>query len=271
MKPELKYNLGKAYYADGATPQNLAGAVSKSMLWRFNESPYKWRFGSPAKPSAAMDFGSLVHDLTLSASLVNDLYAVNTEFDDFRTKAAREWRDEQAANGKTVVTKKDMDIAMEISDLIEFELTGAFVDMSYEVAAYGAIGNTTVKGMIDIIPKESNMIVDLKTIDSIKSERNLNNVIWERGYHWQAALYLDLYTAATGENREQFQFIFIETSRPFEVVWVDMPKDLIDLGRAGYMNAIAKWQKCLATNVWPGTIPAGRITASTPKWATINE
>lgn len=267
MKPELKFNVGKAYYADTASPENLNGILSKSMLWRFAQSPFKWRYGPKQKVSSAMDFGSLVHDLTFQPDL-GDQYAVNTEFKDFRTKAAQEWRDNAIAEGKTVVTQKDMEMAEEMSELVRRQIDSMLGNSDYEVAVYGQIGGASVKGMIDILPHDVPVLADLKTIDSIKSEKHLQSVIWDRGYNWQAALYLDLYNEATGEKRENMRFVFIETERPFDVAWVDLDEDLIQRGRVGYMNAIAKYQKCLATREWHPTIPQILTRISAPKWAT---
>ena len=81
--------------------------------------------------------------------------------------------------------------------------------------------------------------------------REITNTIINRGYHWQAALYLDLWNAASGENRDRFMICFIEVTEPYETAWIEVSRGLIDDGRAGYMNALAKWQSCVAIDVWP--------------------
>jgi hypothetical protein len=81
--------------------------------------------------------------------------------------------------------------------------------------------------------------------------REITNTIINRGYHWQAALYLDLWNAATGEKRNRFVICFIEVTEPHESAWVEVSPALIEAGRAGYMNALAKWQSCVAIDVWP--------------------
>ncbi len=62
-----------------------------------------------------------------------------------------------------------------------------------EVAAFGKIGNTLIKGMIDILPKFGEKLADLKVTASIGDEKDMQKLVWNMGYHWQAALYLDLY------------------------------------------------------------------------------
>ena len=103
----------KNYYKIGATPHNLDGPLSKSMLWRFNESPYKWKYGynDDSSPTPAMRLGTLIHALCFDE---ND-YVVSP-YPDFRTKESREWRDEQENLGFTVVSEKEMITAQGASD-----------------------------------------------------------------------------------------------------------------------------------------------------------
>lgn len=268
MKATLEKNKpGREYHADTATPLNLDGMVSKSMLWGFHQSPFKWRYGKHEKTSSqAMDLGGLVHALCFTPKSVSEEFAVS-EFDNFRTKAAQEWREAQV--GKTVVTQDMMAVANEMADCIMNTEELFFLgDKDYEVAAYASIGSTTVKGMIDIAPRHGKVLADLKTTGTIGSLDALQRLIVNRGYHWQAALYLDLWNAATGEERDEFMFLFIETETPYETAWVKLSPALINVGRTGYMNAIALWQNCLAKNAWPRTIE-GVQEIDVPKWLSL--
>jgi hypothetical protein len=119
------------------------------------------------------------------------------------------------------------------------------------VAVFGIIGATQIKGMIDLVPDNLDVLVDLKTTERIGSLFDIARTIISRGYHWQAALYLDLWNAATGEKRTRFVICFIEVNEPHESAWVEVSQELIEAGRAGYMNALAKWQSCVAVDVWP--------------------
>jgi hypothetical protein len=57
----------------------------------------------------------------------------------------------------------------------------------------------------------------------------------------------------------------VEVESPHETAWVELSENLLELGRAGYMNALAKWQTCVATNHWPKQIE-GIQTIETPKY-----
>ena len=260
MKASVKYNLGREYYKDGATPQNLEGYVSKSMLFDFVKSPYKWLHGKKRESTPAMNFGRLVHAIALTPENMDEF--VVSPFDNFRTKEAQNWKAEAIEIGMTIVSDEDFDKAHEMAK--EF-LSGAISPCVTEAAVYSQIGDVKLKGMIDLVPSSSNCLIDLKTTSSIDGIDGLTRTIISRGYHWQAALYLDLWNAASGENRNEFLFCFVETSSPHESAWVNLDDSLIQIGRNGYMQALSKWTQCLKTNQFPKQIE-GIQTISAPKW-----
>ena len=252
MKAHIEYNLGKAYYLRTATPNKLDGPVSKSLLWDFHQSPYKWRHSPGKETTKAMGLGTLIHAAILEPNTPVDDFAVVSPYADFRTKAAQEWRDDQREMGKMIVSDEDIRIASGCEQVFSEEYSQRFAgDFASEVAVFGEIGSTQIKGMIDIVPNNLDLLVDLKTTANIGSPRDLVQTIVKWGYHWQAALYLDLWNAASGDNRKRFVFCFIETKEPYETAWIELSENFIDLGRIGYMNALAQWQSCAATDSWP--------------------
>ena len=186
MKAVVKYNLGREYYKDGATPQNLEGYVSKSMLFDFVKSPYKWLHGKKRESTPAMDFGRLVHAIALTPEDLGEF--VKSPFDNFRTKEAQNWKAEVVESGMTIVSDEDFDKAYEMAEKF---FTGLVLPYATEVAIYSKIGDVKLKGMIDLVPVHLNCLIDLKTTASIDGIDGLTRTIISRGYHWQAALYLD--------------------------------------------------------------------------------
>ena len=249
---QIECNLGRAYYLRTATPQNLDAPVSKSLLWDFNESPYKWRHSSGREATRAMDLGTLIHAAILEPEIpIADIAAISP-FTDFRTKAAQEWKADQREMGKMIATEEDIRAASGCEQVFSEDYAQRFGGgYKTEVAVFGLIGATQIKGMIDLVPDNLDVLVDLKTTARIGSLFDISRTIISRGYHWQAALYLDLWNAATGENRTRFVICFIEVAEPYESAWVEVSPELIAAGRAGYMNALAKWQACCATGTWP--------------------
>ena len=249
---QIEHNLGKAYYLRTANPRNLTAPVSKSLLWDFNESPYKWRHSSGKEVTKAMDLGTLIHSAILEPeTALTDITAVSP-FPNFRTKAAQEWRDDQREMGRMIATDADIRAASGCEQVFSEDYAQRFgVGYKSEVAVFAEIGATQIKGMIDLVPDNLDLLVDLKTTERSGSLFDIQRTIISRGLHWQAALYLDLWNAASGENRNRFVFCFIEVSEPYETAWVEVSRELIEAGRAGYMNALAKWQSCVAIDAWP--------------------
>jgi len=248
----IECSLGKAYYMNTASPSNLGGPVSKSLLWDFNQSPYKWRHGTGREVTKAMDLGTLIHSAILEPNIPLDQIAAVSPYADFRTKAAQEWRDDARAMGKMIATDADIRAASGCEAVFSEDYAERFAGgYKSEVAVFATIGATKIKGMIDIVPNNLDLLVDLKTTSKIGNLRNITNMIVDRGYHWQAALYLDLWNAASGENRTRFVICFIEVDAPHETAWVELTPEMIDAGRIGYMNAVSKWQACCAMDCWP--------------------
>ena len=263
---KIEQGLGKTYYERTATPSDpKAGPVSKSLLWDFNKSPFKWRHSKPREASKAMDLGTLIHAATLEPETVEDIIAISP-YADFRTKEAREWKAEQAELGKIITSRDEIDKALSIAETVTDDYLANFnAKYQTEVAVFGKIGATEIKGLIDIVPDGLDCLVDLKTTGEIGSLESLQRTIVNRGYHWQAALYLDLWNAASEEKRTRFVFCFVEVDSPHETAWVELSENLLELGRTGYMNAVAKWQTCVATNHWPKQIE-GIALIETPKY-----
>jgi len=239
--------MGREYYTMTASPKNLDGPVSKSLLWDFCKSPFKWINAEEREQTDNMLFGSLVHALCFSPKQVADEYVV-APYDDWRTKEAREWKQTQADAGKAAVKEADLQRAEDMKEsIMESEYIFGLGACDYEVAAFGQIGETIIKGMIDILPRSGNKLVDLKTTNSLGTENDLKRLIKSFGYHWQAALYLDLVNGLTGQSRTEFEFLFVETSFPYETAVVGLSENFIQQGREGYMNAVAKWQDAVST------------------------
>lgn len=266
---KIIHGLGEEYYSKTATPRDLNSPVSKSLLWDFYKSPFKW-FNSrrEKEPTAAMRTGTLYHTACLEPHKMDEKYIVSP-YSDFRTKEAREWRD--SITGIQVVTADEWLKAESAGYSFRKNPTVEYLpDYNTEVAVFADVFGTPCKCMIDLVPSEGLSLIDLKTTQSIESLDQLTSLVINRGYHWQAAMYLDLWNMASGDNRTEFVIVFMEVDRPFEMATVLLDEDFIKLGREGYMQALAKWNQCTQTKHFPPTID-GIQTISPPKWAIKNK
>lgn len=138
-----------------------------------------------------------------------------------------------------------------------------------EIVGIGEIDGCWVRAMFDNAPKAEKVLYDFKTTTDAHPETCIKT-IENYGYDVQAAHYLDVWEAATGERRE-FHFIFQEKEPPFETAvirllnseghsadWMEDAKRMV--GEARYV-----WKTCVDTNVWPG-YPLGVIEVGAPHW-----
>jgi len=259
-------NMGEAYYKDTASPTNLSGPVSKSMLWDFCKSPNKWMGNQKDKSvTPAMQLGTLFHTACLEPDKLEEQYVISP-YSDYRTKEARDWRD--SLDGVTCVAADELARATAAGHQFRNNPAVSFLpEYNTEVAVFTELlPKIPCKGMIDLVPESGHSLIDLKTTANIESLDQLSKIILDRGYHWQGAMYLDLWSAATGDIRDEFTIIFMETIYPFEMATVTLDLAFIQLGRTGYMNALSKWNQCVKSNTFPPAVD-GNQTISPPKWA----
>lgn len=244
------------------------GVVSKSLLWAFAPNPFVWKFGPEKEPTAAMDWGSLVDCLFLKPQALNEDFIVSP-YSDYKTKAAREWRDAQK---RTVITSDDLERAnLAVSALCQNPYASRFkAGAETQVSVIQALPDGEnpprwAKCRLDIVPEDPDWLCDLKTTG--KPLTQIPSIIADRGYHAQAAFYMDLWNAATGEDRNRWAFIFQSDSPPYEVAVVELDRDGIEAGRKWYREAFAKWCRCTRDNNFPSLWEDEIKVISLPKWA----
>ena len=124
--------------------------------------------------------------------------------------------------------------------------------------------------MIDNAPLDPRLpLYDFKTTEDASPDAVIRSVM-NYGYDVQAAHYLAVWKAATGEDRK-FRFVFVEKSAPYEVAVVELAND--PASEADWMltahskaaEARRIWGDCLAANDWPG-YPARIAVIGAPAW-----
>jgi len=245
-------------------------AVSKSLIIDFMQDPGTWRRGVQKETTAAMGFGSLVDCLLLEPEKVANKYALSP-FDSFRTKDSQQWRDEMLAAGVEVMTQDKWDAATSAVDavLAHPEATHLLSASRNQVAfRYQTRHGLASKGLIDIVPTDTDTLVDLKTCSqsALEDYRSLARHIFDWGYHIQAGAYLDGWAEASGEERMRFKFIFVTSTAPFRCAVIELPYAAILLGAQQYQAGIAKLADCLQRDVWP-SIWDGCVELDLPAYA----
>jgi len=230
--------------------------------------PAKFRaiMDAPPQPKPEYTFGSVVHKLVLGKGA--DITVIDAP--DYRTKAAREERDQAHAEGKLPLLADAYEEARAMADAVLSDPVAGplFEDGQAEVSAYHTDPETGVRlrGRADWLPEnQPATIVDLKT-STTANPSELVRKFHSLGYHMQAAWYLDLFTAATGYVFDQFLFVVVEKEPPHVVQVVEWDEDALNEGRRLNRQAIRTFADCTETGHWPGYAD-GITTISLPPWA----
>jgi hypothetical protein len=281
VTPGLYRWPSEAYHADPCPEPSLSSGLARLIL---NRSPlHAWTASPRLNPayepteSAAFDIGRAVHRAVLGigddyVAYPEELLASNGAA---TTKAAREWADEQRAAGRTPLKADVVDQIGEIAEAVSRRLGAMKITLDprrSEIVALAKIDGVWCRAMIDNAPEDQRQpLYDIKTCQDASISACIRAVA-TYGYDVQAAHYLDVWKAATGEDR-RFRFIFVEKTPPYEVAVVelcDAPGDTADwmvAAREKIGEARRVWGECLATNRWPGYPPHVALIGA-PAWHT---
>lgn len=174
----------------------------------------------PGPASKAIDLGELAHMFVLGGDA--EVFVV-TPYSDFRTKEAREWKNEQLDLGKTIVTKDQYDAIASIVDNIEKHpmsqkyLKAENVRHELEMYANTAEG-VKLRGKADALKVEDGIL----TITDIKTTAQFDEWKYKamrRHYDLQAATYSLIGSASHGIDigATKFYFCVVETVPPYRV------------------------------------------------------
>lgn len=200
------------------------------------------KMGMLGEPSSSyIDLGQLAHMLVLGG---DDTFAIS-EFPDFRTAAARAWRDEQIAAGKNIITQEQFNSVTHIVENIEKHpfseqyLTGKDIKHEHEMFAKTAEG-IDLRGKADatkLVNKEAAIVVDIKTtaqFDKFKKAASWNH------YDLQAATYTLIAASSlkVDPSLVNFYFCVAETIAPFRVQYFHASIEFVEAGER-------KLRKCI--------------------------
>lgn len=187
----------------------------------------------PPPSSSFIDLGQLAHMILLGG---DDTFAIS-EFADFRTKAAREWRDEQIAAGKNIITQEQFNAVSQIVKNVENHphtpkyLLGKGFQYEQEMFAKTAEGiDLRGKGdSLNMQNKKEIIITDLKT--TAQFDKFFKAASWNH-YDLQAAVYT-LITAVFAKVEPEdvsYNFCVAETVAPYRVQYFHATPEFIEAG-----------------------------------------
>lgn len=226
-------------------------AINVSSLKAFSRSPAHALVGFEEEKEStdAMNIGSL-----LDHKILGTPYLWTTSpYEDYRTKDARTWRDDQDARGVTVFKQEQLEtVAKMVEAVRKHPVAGRIFAQpgKAQVGMFGEFDGCERKGLIDWLPNTMPVIVDLKKCRDA-SRHGFRRQIGQLRYDVQAAYYRDLYRDITGETRE-WQWVCVEDQAPYAVAVYQLGAESLDKASATWQSWIRQWMVCEDTDSWPG-------------------
>lgn len=203
--------------------------------------------------SAAFDLGSVTHRLVLGAGAE----IVVVDADDWRSKTAREERDEAHASGASPVLRKEFEQARAMSRAVgEHPVAAALLSSGEpELSGYWQDQETGVRCRFrpDWLTSADGRVVcvDLKTSTTAHPGTFARKAA-DFGYHQQAAWYREGLIELGLSNDPRFLFIVQSKSAPFPVSVVEFDPEAIAIGNQANREARRAYAECAETGIWPG-------------------
>lgn len=233
----------------------------------------------------AFILGRAAHHLLLGEREFRKHFVVS-EFKDFRTNEAKQWKAEEIAAGRTVLTEAQIERIRGMAGLLPWQkgMVNCGLKNTALVASGGAlsgeierslifkIGNVWVKSRPDAIPGDSNDFSDLKTVSPKSAagvdDRTLALTVYDNGYFVQGAVVGMAARAVLDRQMEGFHLVFVDTGNVHAVSIKTLDEADIVRGERAVFAGVANFERCLASGIWPG--PTARQTdaqrLSIPDW-----
>ena len=282
------FGASPAEYNEEDAPRGSTQLVVRShVLSEVKKNPRRWVMGYQPPESKSKLYGEVLDCLALTphlwptrfcstpATYTNKKGGQSKWRNDMRIEEVAKWHEDNkgltpvdaTTNGNVHAALKRLQDHEEISEFLNSGPHQAWVEAEYEDKATGL--TVPIKGLIDIVPRREHPVYgeclgDLKTTRNA-SPRRFAKDCYEFSYHCQAALYLDLWNAATGEERSDFVHVVQESFPPYELRMPFLAHRFLDIGRATYTQVLGLYCKCLCSGKWPSYDPDGQVAFTVPE------
>lgn len=253
------------YFAEPCPAPALTNSGIRTLL---ASCPARFAYEHPAigqpqeqrESTIAQRLGSLVHRLALDKG---DDYEVG-EYDDYRSKDARAWKEAVEAAGKIPVKPADFEKASEMAAIIRAAIETETLGEEYqtEVVIAWKYRDFWCRAMLDVWCPALNLALDVKTCADA-GDKAINRA-FANGYAFQHAWYSDGIAAISEHShRPRFGFLFVEKEAPFLARYAEPSPGFSDGARIAIDRAAEIFGSHLKTGIWPGYLP---FTANPPAW-----
>lgn len=261
------------YHADPCPSPSLSASIAKIIL---AQSPAHAALAHPRLNPAFVpsdfradkdrDIGTAFHSMMLGVG--RDVHIVLA--DDWRTKDAKEQRDEALASGKTPLLEKHYVVAQQMVEaashqLVERGFGEAFNAGSAETAVMCSIGPDWFRSLIDWYTPTR--LWDYKTTGQSAAPDDVARKMFADGWPIQAAMHEFILNRLDPGNagRREHLFVVQENYEPYALTVVKVGESAMTWGRNRLARAIGIWSECMALGEWPA-YPHDVVTPAPPPW-----
>lgn len=238
----------------------LSSTGARSLLPEFGGSPAKFKYKQGREyHSTAFDVGKAVHAQVLGTGA--QAIAYPEDLLDARgaasTKAAKEWAEGVRAEGMVPMKAADLRPVYGMSEAVLKHPTARplfEVCALREVSAFASVEGVPSRARFDALSNETPKgvySVDLKTGDDA-TKSGFERAVAKWGYDVQQAFYQDVYQASEGRPIDEFFFVAVERSAPYEVAVFQLPELWQQIGARKAAEARRIYRECDESGQWPG-------------------
>lgn len=259
------------YHADPCERPSLSASIANVLC---RQSPrHAWAAHPRLNPSyrteesEKFDIGKAAHALLLEGGMES---VEVIEADDWRTKAAKEARDEARAAGRFPLLARQWQDVEQMTNAAAAQLARSdadppvFTDGTPEQTAVWDDEGVLCRARIDWLRDDLTAIDDYKTTSRSASPESWSHTLFNMGCDVQAAFYLRGIANLTGMTPE-WRFVVQETYPPYALSVFSLAPDALALARRKVAYAINTWRDCLARDHWPAYTER-IVWAEAPPW-----
>lgn len=235
-------------------------AISRSELWRMNESPekFKWFKDHPPAPTEALLFGQVIHKLLLDPETFEEQFSIGPDVSKRTKDGKKEWDRFKALVGdRTAVDPEDYLLALAMVEKCRRnEEVMKLLNGVHEQVFFWTdeLTGEACKCRVDCLTEIDGepVIVDYKTASNADTFHFVRD-IYKYGYHFQSAMYGEGVRINLGLGKlPRFIFIAQEKKPPFAINRIELPEDVIQLGYDKFREFIGIYHDCKQADWWYG-------------------
>jgi len=265
------------YHADPAPQPSLSSSLARTLLYEspahaWQEHPRLRGKSSERESTLAMNLGSIVHALLAGEEAMKQSLEIG-HFPDYRTAAAKEWKAEVIASGRTPLLEKDLLGAGDVAHAVRLTLPGLFSQKTTAqkelTAVWQDIGGHYCRARIDCLQRHETggaSIWDWKTASDV-SDRALERACQTYRYPFQLAFYLrGLRKLLPEVTAWDAKLVFVEATAPHTVRLVSFSEEYMAYAASEVEKAIERWADCMSAEDFSDPRHGEQLTLELPDW-----